>query len=345
MRWDNSENPDFASSARSDGSPNYSETLDLVARDGTVLKRYTKSADGSLSESSVSVTPVVSRVVTGTIDTALSGEPVALRFGDLLITTVATGEGIPDDDDGTELIPYLAANAHLIPADNVADDTGGVFTITFHPGAAANDIIISSADVALTFEEVTAGANASSSLVAANYNNEAVTAGLSNEAYLTITELTPGPLRITKVVVDSLPITLGNTTGISFGSEPLINFPSGKIHILSSNVEDFIWGLEHADNATPIAGTMGGDISLGSTATSDATLNSTDVNILASTSYDPFSSAIAANSGINAILDGTTTPITVYLNAIIDDGDVSDEASDVLEANGTFYFAWYQLPG
>jgi hypothetical protein len=138
---------------------------------------------------------------------------------------------------------------------------------------------------------------------------------------------------------------LANTTGISFGSEPLITLPAGKIHILSSNVEDFLWGLENAGNATPIAGTMGGDISLGSTATADATLNSTDVNVLASTSYDPFSTAVAANSGINVILDGTTTPVTIYLNAIIDDADVANAASDVLEANGTFYFSWYQLPG
>lgn len=339
MRWENSETKAFSGT----NSNAFTEVLELKDRDDNVLKRFTKAVDGSLTEDTVSATPAVSRVVRGTIDTALSGTPAVLRFGNLVITTVAAGDGIPDDDDGTELIPYLAANKHLIPADSVVDDTGGVFTITFHPGA--NTLPVTSADAALTFAQVTAGSNAASSLVSGNYNSDVVSPGLSNEAYVTVTELTPGPLRITKVEVAGLPVTLANTTGISFGSEPLITLPSGKIHILSSNVEDFLWGLENAGNVTPIAGTMGGDISLGSTATADATLGTTDVNVLASTSYDPFSGAISANSGINVILDGTSTPITIYLNAIIDDADVADAASDVLEANGTFYFAWYQLPG
>lgn len=336
MRWRNAEEKAFSSTS---GNA-YTENLDLVDRDGNVLKRYSKAADGSLTESVQSITPAVSRVIVGTIATALDGEPALLQFGNFSFTT---GTDVADDDDGTELIPYLDANKHLIPAESVADNTGGVFTITLVPGA--NSLAFVSADANLTFAQTRAGADEVESLLSSNYNTGAVVAGSGNEAYVTVTELTPGPLRITKVVVDSLPITVANTTGVSFGTEPLIQFPSGKIHILSSNVEDFIWGLENVGNATPIAGTMGGDISLGSTGTSDATLNSTDVNILASTSYDPFSTPIAANSGINAILDGTSSPITVNLNAIVDDGDVSDAASDVLEANGTFYFAWYQLPG
>jgi hypothetical protein len=320
--------------------------LELVDRDGSVLKTFTKGTDGSLSESTVDITPPVARVVTGTIDTALSGTPVAMRFGELRFSTVASGEGIPDDDDGTELIPYLAANAALIPADSVVDNEDLTFTITFHPGA--NGIPLVSGDAALTFVQDTAGADAvNQSLAVSGFNAGAVDAGSGNSAFLTITELAhpEASVRITKVEVAALPITIANTTGISFGAEPLLTFPAGKIHILSSNVEDFLWGLENAGNATPITGLMGGDISLGSTATSDATLNSTDVNILASTSYDPFSAAIAANSAINVILDGTTTPVSVYLNAIIDDADVANAASDVLEANGSFYFVWYRLPG
>lgn len=164
-------------------------------------------------------------------------------------------------------------------------------------------------------------------------------------SYITITECGVGPDHLTKLTISGLPVTLGNTTGISFGSKQLLTFPAGKIHIVSSNVEDFLWGLENDGNVTPIAGTMGGDFSLGSTATSDATLNSTDVNILASTSYDPFSAAVSANSAINVILDGTSTPVSVYLNAIIDDADVADTASDVLELGCTMWFKWYWMAG
>jgi hypothetical protein len=164
-------------------------------------------------------------------------------------------------------------------------------------------------------------------------------------SYITVSEYGIASDHLTKLTISGLPVTLGNTTGISFGSKQLLTFPKGKIHIVSSNVEDFLWGLTNAGNATPIAGTMGGDFSLGSSATADATLNNTEVNILASTSYDPFSTAVSANSAINVILDGTTTPISVYLNAIIDDADVADAASDILELSCTMWFKWYWMAG
>lgn len=165
-------------------------------------------------------------------------------------------------------------------------------------------------------------------------------------SYITVEEFGIGSDHLTKLTIAGLPITLGNTSGISFGSKQLITMPKGKIHFISSNVEDFLYDYtDDAGNVTPIAGTMGGDFSLGSTATADATLNSTDVNILASTSYDPFSTAVSANSAINAILDGTSTPISVYLNAIIDDADVADGASDILKVGCTMWFKWYWMGG
>lgn len=165
-------------------------------------------------------------------------------------------------------------------------------------------------------------------------------------SYITVTEYGIGSDHLTKLDIAALPLTLANTTGISFGSKQLITMPKGKIHILSSNVEDYLYDYtDDEGNVTPIAGTMGGDFSLGSTATSDATLNSTDVNILASTSYDPFSTAVSANSAINVILDGTSTPVSIYLNAIIDDADVADTASDVIELSCTMWFKWYWMAG
>lgn len=343
MQWRNRETPTFSGSAGTATGPAVVEAMELVDREGNILRAFSKDADGELSETARYVTPGVSRVVRGTIATALAGEPALLTFGNLSITTVASGAGIPDDDDGTELIAYLEANKHLIPATTITDETNGVFTVTFYPGV--NTQTVASADANLTFAEVTTGEDEATELLTVAQDNGPVIAGLGNESYVTITELTKGTVRITKVVAAGLPLTVANVTGASFGFEPLVRFPAGKIHFLSSNVEDFSWGLGHVGNATPIAGTMGGDISLGSTGTTDSTLNSTDANVLASTSYDPFSTPISANSGINAILDGTATPVTVYLNAVVDDGDVANAASDVLEANGTFYFVWYRLPG
>ena len=153
---------------------------------------------------------------------------------------------------------------------------------------------------------------------------------------VTLEELGQGSRHLTKCTIAGLPITVGNTTGISFGSAALLTFPKGVVHIEAVSVDDFKFDLtDDAGNVTPLTTAMGGDFSLGSAATADATLNGTEVNILASTSYDPFSTAVDANSAINAILDGSSTPITVYVNAIVDDADVADGASDQIEIGTT----------
>ena len=108
MRFVNSEEKAFSGS----DANAFTEQMDLVDRDGRVLKRFAKSASGGFTESTVEVTPAVARVIVGTIDTALAGTPAVLQFGNLTVTTVASGDGVPDDDDGTELIPSLAANKH-----------------------------------------------------------------------------------------------------------------------------------------------------------------------------------------------------------------------------------------
>ncbi len=166
----------------------------------------------------------------------------------------------------------------------------------------------------------------------------------AGSSYITLTEQGMGSLHLTKAVVAAQPITLGNTTGISFGSVPLMSFPKGVIHISAVSVVSFLFDYtDDAGNVTPIAGTHGGDFSLGSSATADATINGTEVNILASTSYDPFSTAISVNSAINAIIDGSTTAVTCYINAIVDDSDVGDGASDILKIGTTIYIAWRML--
>ena len=168
---------------------------------------------------------------------------------------------------------------------------------------------------------------------------------VSNSSYVVATEEGVGNFHRTKLVITSLPITVANTTGISFGNVLLGTFSKGRIIIRETVVKDILYGLTNAGNATPIDGADGGDFALGTTGTSDATLNSTDVNILASTSYDPLSTAVSAVGIINAAFDGRTTATALYYNAIIDDADVADLASDILELNGTIWITWTNLEG
>lgn len=141
-------------------------------------------------------------------------------------------------------------------------------------------------------------------------------------------------------------ITVANTTGVSFGGVKLWTYPAAHIYVENVHLVSLSVGLGNAGNATPIAGTMGGDFAIGSTAPSDGTLSAADVNHLASTSIDPISGGLSnIRTASDTELDGTSTPIPVYANMLIDDADVADAASDVLELTATIDVVWRDRGG
>lgn len=145
----------------------------------------------------------------------------------------------------------------------------------------------------------------------------------------------------TIINLTAVPITVANTTGVSFGGVKLYDFPEGLINVKGVLLKGLSVGLTNAGNATPITGAMGGDVSLGTTIAGDGTLTAADVNLLPSTSIDPISGGV-----VNAILaaptclNGATTPIDVFFNMLIDDADVGDAASDVLELTCVIIINW-----
>jgi hypothetical protein len=154
-----------------------------------------------------------------------------------------------------------------------------------------------------------------------------------------------GDYHSTVVTLDAAPVTVANTTGISFGAIQLLDFPEGKINVLGSYLRTkFTFGLTNAGNVTPIDGTMGGDVSIGTTASSDATLGGTDVDLLPSLSIDPISAGSALGLlASGAVFDGTATAKDAHLNVIIDDADVADAASDIIEVSGVWVCNWVYM--
>lgn len=178
------------------------------------------------------------------------------------------------------------------------------------------------------------GFNSGGQLVTTNY-----TVGAKNGSTVTLQETDAGAFRSVILTLASTPVTVANTTGASFGNVKLYDFPAGRIYLLGgSSSLTFTWTGED------IAATGSGDYSIGSTGTADATLNSTDVDMQASTAMlDPFVSGVGTGSGVfasPAAFDGTATAIDMYLNMIIDDADVADGASDTVLVSGTVKFAW-----
>lgn len=144
----------------------------------------------------------------------------------------------------------------------------------------------------------------------------------------------------------ALPVTTGNTTGASFGSKQVYTLPQGRIFVVS-NLAYFnqITFNTAAGVDGDIAGGGSGDYSMGSTATADATLSSTDVDLLPSTAMlDPFVAGVGRSNVGSALaaaaaFDGTTTALSLYLNAIIDDADVADGAA----SDNVYFTGWSRL--
>lgn len=167
-------------------------------------------------------------------------------------------------------------------------------------------------------------------------------AGTGAFSQVSVTEVVAGNQHSVTLKLNSLPVTVGNTSGASFGSKKLYDFLAGRVYMIGGTANlSFAWTGED------IAATGSGDFSIGTTATADATLNSTDVNLLESTAMlDPFVAGVGTGTGAfaaPAAFDGTTTAIDMYLNMIIDDADVADGASDTVLVSGTIHFAYFNL--
>ena len=158
---------------------------------------------------------------------------------------------------------------------------------------------------------------------------------------LTVTEYYAGGVHLTKFDLVATPITVGNTTGVSFGGVQLYTFPSNgeAIYVLNSYGE-LTFGFGNAGNNTPIDSSDGGDFALGRTAPTDGTLTGTDIAFTDAASSDPLSGGVTLQENDPRI------PIAgseLYVNGLIDAADVGDGASDVLELTGFVIMRWVDL--
>ncbi len=146
----------------------------------------------------------------------------------------------------------------------------------------------------------------------------------------------------TVLTLASTPVTVANTTGASFGGLKLYDFPAGRVLVLGTTANlSFVW------TDTDIAADGSGDFSLGTTITADATLATTEVDLLPSSAMlDPFVLGVGTGSGalaVSAQFDGTATAKDLCINIIIDDADVADAATDIVLVSGTVTVTWINL--
>jgi hypothetical protein len=121
-------------------------------------------------------------------------------------------------------------------------------------------------------------------------------------------------------------VTRAGASDDGYGSLKLATFPKGRIWIHGASGTLTSVDVSDSDN---ISDTGSGDYSFGSTATSDTTIDGTDVNMGPSAALiDPFVAGVgSANASsvlaAGALFDGSSTAVPIYLNMIFDAGDVT----------------------
>ena len=162
-------------------------------------------------------------------------------------------------------------------------------------------------------------------------------AGAVNSAVAGIGQ-TVNPQRTRKetIKLTNLVIPMVDQAGVvAFGSVKLYDFAKGRMKISSAVLD-----LTLQRTTAGINTLWDGDISLGTVAAAgDATLTSTEANILASTFTPQAVGGVSTVAGANTtsqILDGSATALDVYLNLLVDDTDhdITTTPGNIV-ANGT----------
>lgn len=166
--------------------------------------------------------------------------------------------------------------------------------------------------------------------------------GAKNGATVTAAEWGEGTIHKSILTLTATPITITRNSGDSSGQGyvKLYDFPEGRILVLGTTASlTFTFGAN-------MAATGSGDFSLGTTGTSDTTLDSTDVDLLPSTGItDPMVASVGSGTGAlaaSAQFDGTATAKDMILNVICDAGDVTTGNSSAT-VTGTVTVTWINL--
>lgn len=157
-----------------------------------------------------------------------------------------------------------------------------------------------------------------------------------------VAEYGNGTIHKTVLTLTSLSVTMTDaTTNGSHGTQKLYDFPEGAIQVLGGSM-----------NLTTLAGSGGiadgaalvGGLGTAAVGTNNATLTSTEQDLIASTAGTLSSGAGTLKKHASLIAtayDGTATPIDAILNLAVPDADSS--SNDTVSVSGTITLVWANL--
>lgn len=120
-------------------------------------------------------------------------------------------------------------------------------------------------------------------------------------------------------------VSVAGTSGVGYGTAVVGDLPEGNILYLGA-----VSYAQFTSVDADVQATYDGDYSIGTTATADATLSSTDANIVASAALGAATAGVSpevrSSGATAAVLDNTDGSLEVNLNLIIDDANISGTA-------------------
>lgn len=144
----------------------------------------------------------------------------------------------------------------------------------------------------------------------------------------------------------NFPITIsGGVTAVGFGSAVIGEFAQGNILYLGSVLTASAFSAD-----TDLSATYTLTAALGTTATVDNSLATTEIDLMAAQPFTiaaarltPVSRLFSAVALTGTIFDNTADDLEVNLNCTVPDVDIADSQSAIVLLNGTLYMSYIIL--
>lgn len=150
------------------------------------------------------------------------------------------------------------------------------------------------------------------------------------------------PIVKLNIPLRNLAVAVAGTTGVGFGTAVIRGLPQGNILLLGAVAYAQISKNGDAD----VQDAFDGDFSIGTVPTADVDVSDTgEADIIASTALGAatagLSPALRATNAAQAIIDNTDSSLELNFNLLIDDANISGDASFLV--NGSLNIAYIVL--
>jgi len=173
-------------------------------------------------------------------------------------------------------------------------------------------------------------------------------AGLPSALGVTAIEQGDGVVHKTVLRIESLNVDVVSvTTGAGVGGSKVYDFPEGRILVLGT-MAYLTLAIPTASQADFTDATPEGDIGVGTVAPADADglgTDATDDNLSTATAFTmaAYTATPEVPSEASLQIDGTSTAVDMFVNMLVDAGDIDDDTTGEILVSGVIVCTWINL--